>query len=59
MRKYLSMTLSLILAATVGLSACAEKKPGSPPPPPPANPAENVAPAAPIRPAAPAGGTSY
>ena len=57
MRKSLSMTLSLILAATIGLSACAEKKPGSPPSP--ANPADNVVPAAPIRPAAPAGGPSY
>jgi len=51
MRKYLSMTLILMLAATIGLSACAEKKP-EPPPPPPAAPADNAAPAA--APAAPA-----
>lgn len=61
MRKYLSMMLSLILAATIGLSACAEKKPESPSPPPPpaAKPAENAAPAAPTGPAAPAGGPAY
>jgi len=57
MRRSLSMTLSLILAATIGLSACAEKKPE--PPPPAAHPADNVVPAAPARPAAPAGGPSY
>ena len=56
MRKDLSMMLSLILAATIGLSACAEKKPEStlPPPPPAAKPADNAASAAPEAPAAPA-----
>lgn len=61
MRKYLSMMLSLILAATIGLSACAEKKPesSSPPPPSAAKPADNVVPVAPTGPAAPAGGSAY
>ena len=36
MRKHPSMMLVLILVATIGLSACAEKKP-EPLPPPPAN----------------------
>jgi hypothetical protein len=55
MRKYWALFLGLLLAATIGLSACAEKK--EPPPPPPAPPAapaaENAAPA-PAAPAAPA-----
>jgi hypothetical protein len=55
MRKHLSITLVLILAATIGLSACAEKKPETPP----AAPADNTAPAAPPAPAAPAGGSAY
>ena len=58
MRKHLSIMLVLILAATIGISACAEKKP-EPPPPPPAAPADNTAPAAPEAPAAPAGGSAY
>jgi hypothetical protein len=59
MRKYLSMMISLILAATIGFSACAEKKPESPPPLPAAKPADNAAPAAPTGPASPAGGPAY
>ncbi len=55
MRKHLSIMLILILAATIGLSACAEKKPE----PPPAAPADNTAPAAPAAPAVPAGGSAY
>ena len=54
MRKYLAMFYVLVLAATIGLSACAEqKKPEPPPPPPPAAaPADNAAkPAAPMAPA--------
>ncbi len=53
MRKYLAMMFVLMLAATIGLSACAEKKPEPPPPPPPAPaaPADNAAPAAPAAPA--------
>jgi len=57
MRKYLAMFYMLVLAATIGLSACAEqKKPEPPPPPPPAAapaaPADNaVKPAAPMAPA--------
>ena len=58
MRKYQLMMLALILAATIGLSACAEKKPVSPPPPA-ATPADNAAPAAPKASAAPAGGSAY
>ena len=42
MRKYLSMMFVLMLAATIGLSACAKKEEPPPPPPPPA-----AAPAAP------------
>ena len=52
MRKYLSTMSSVILAATIGLSACSEKKPESPPPA--AKPADNIAPAAPAGPAVPA-----
>ena len=55
MRKHLPMMLVLILAATIGPSACAKKKPE----PPPAAPADNAAPAAPATPAAPAGGSGY
>ncbi|MGZ8462289.1 MAG: hypothetical protein ACXW4I_05495 [Candidatus Deferrimicrobiaceae bacterium] len=51
MRKHPSMMLALILFATIGLSACAEKKPE---PPPAAKPADNAAPVAPAAPAAPA-----
>jgi hypothetical protein len=54
MRKYVAMFYVLMLAATIGLSACAEKKQEPPPPPPaPAAPAaENAAkPAAPAAPA--------
>jgi len=47
MRKYLSMMFALLLAATIGLSACAKKE--EPPPPPPPPPA--AAPAAPAMPA--------
>ena len=36
MRKYLSMMFVLMLAATIGLSACAKKEEPPPPPPPPA-----------------------
>jgi len=43
MRKYLSMMFVLLMAATIGLSACAKKE--EPPPPPP--PAPAAAPAAP------------
>jgi len=46
MRKYLSMLFVLLLAATIGLFACAKKEEPPPPPPPPA--------AAPAAPAAPA-----
>ena len=55
MRKYLSMMFVLLLAATIGLSACAEKKvePPPPPPEPAAAPADNAAKAAPAAPAAP------
>lgn len=51
MRKYLAMFYVLVLAATIGLSACAEQKKPEPPPPPPAPaaPADNAA-----KPAAPA-----
>ena len=35
MRKYLSMMFALMLAATIGLSACAKKEEPPPPPPPP------------------------
>jgi predicted lipid-binding transport protein (Tim44 family) len=56
MRKYLSMFFMLMLAATIGLSACAEQKKEPPPPPPPA-PAAPAAPMAPadnaMKPAAP------
>ena len=58
MHKHLSILLVLILAATIGLSACAEKK-TEPLPPPPAKPADNAAPVAPAAPAAPAGGSAY
>jgi len=55
MRKYLAMFYVLVLAATIGLSACAEQKKPEPPPPPPAAPAapaDNAAkPAAPMAPA--------
>ena len=54
MRKYLAMFYVLVLAATIGLSACAEQKKPEPPPPPPAPaaPADNaMAPAAPAAPA--------
>ena len=54
MRKYLAMFYMLVLAATIGLSACAEQKKPEPPPPPPAPaaPADNaMAPAAPAAPA--------
>jgi hypothetical protein len=52
MRKYWSLFLGLLLAASIGLAACAEKKAPPPPPPPPppaAAPADNAAapPAAP------------
>ncbi|MBP2668809.1 MAG: hypothetical protein H6Q80_1011 [Deltaproteobacteria bacterium] len=57
MRKYLAMFYVLVLAATIGLSACAEQKKPEPPPPPPA-PAAPAAPAdnamKPAMPAAPA-----
>ena len=54
MRKYLSMLFVLMLAATIGLSACAKKEEPPPPPPPPAAaPADNMAPAAPAAPMAP------
>jgi hypothetical protein len=55
MRKYLAMMFTLMLAATIGLSACAKKEEPPPPPPPapaaPAAPADNMAPAAPAAPA--------
>jgi len=55
MRKYLAMMFALMLAATIGLSACAKKEEPPPPPPPapaaPAAPADNMAPAAPAAPA--------
>ena len=55
MRKYVAMFYMLVLAATIGLSACAEQKKPEPPPPPPAAPAapaDNAAkPAAPMAPA--------
>jgi hypothetical protein len=55
MRKYLSMMFVLMLAATIGLSACAKKaEPPPPPPPPAAAPMDNMAPAAPAAPMAPA-----
>ena len=55
MRKYLSMLFALMLAATIGLSACAKKEEPPPPPPPPpaAAPMDNMAPAEPAPPAAP------
>lgn len=56
MRKYLAMMFVLMLAATIGLSACAKKEEPPPPPPAPAAPAapaDNAA-AAPEAPAAPA-----
>ena len=46
MRKYWSLFLSLLLAASIGLAACAKKEEPPPPPPPPppaAAPAENAA----------------
>ncbi len=49
MRKYLSMMFALLLAATIGLSACAKKEEPPPPPPPPA-----AAPAEPAMPTMPA-----
>ena len=52
MRKYLAMMFVLMLAATIGLSACAKKE-EPPPPPPAAAPADNMAPAAPAAPMAP------
>jgi len=55
MRKYLAMFYVLVLAATIGLSACAEQKKPEPPPPPPAAPAapadNAMKPAAPMAPA--------
>ncbi len=55
MRKYLAMMFALMLAETIGLSACAKKEEPPPPPPPapaaPAAPADNMAPAAPAAPA--------
>ena len=55
MRKYLAMFYVLVLAATIGLSACAEQKKPEPPPPPPAAPAAPAAPADnAMKPAAPA-----
>ena len=45
MRKYVAMFYMLVLAATIGLSACAEQKKPEPPPPPPAAPAAPAAPA--------------
>jgi hypothetical protein len=55
MRKYWALFLGLLLAATIGLSACAKKEEAPPPPPPPpaAAPADNAAPA-PMAPAPPA-----
>ena len=52
MRKYLAMMFVLMLAATIGLSACAKKEEPPPPPPPTptAAPADNIAPTAPIPP---------
>lgn len=57
MRKYLATFFVLMLAATIGLSACAKKEEAPPPPPPPPAaapmaPADNMAPAAPAAPAA-------
>lgn len=37
MRKYLSLLLGLVFAASIGVSACAKKE--APPPPPPPAPA--------------------
>lgn len=55
MRKYVAMFYMLVLAATIGLSACAEQKKPEPPPPPPAAPAAPAAPADnAMKPAAPA-----
>jgi hypothetical protein len=56
MRKYLAMMFVLMLAATIGLSACAKKEEPPPPPPPPAAapaaPADNaMKPAMPMAPA--------
>jgi hypothetical protein len=54
MRKYLATMFVLMLAAMIGLSACAKKEEPPPPPPPPAAaPADNMAPAAPAAPMAP------
>ena len=55
MRKYWALFLGLLLAATIGLSACAKKEeaPTPPPPPPAAAPAPGMdnAPMAPAPPA--------
>ncbi len=61
MRKYLALFFMLLLAASIGLSACAKKEeaPVAPPAPAaepaapaaPAAPADNAAPAAPAAPA--------
>ncbi|HEY7585886.1 MAG TPA: hypothetical protein VH866_05195 [Candidatus Deferrimicrobiaceae bacterium] len=53
MRKYWALFLGLLLAATIGLSACAKKEEPPPPPPAPpaAAPADNAAKAAPAMPA--------
>jgi len=42
MRKYWALFLGMLFAATIGLSACAEKKAPPPPPPPAAAPADNA-----------------
>ncbi len=52
MRKYVALFLGLLLAATIGLSACAKKE--APPPPPPPPPAVENAVPAPAPPAPPA-----
>ena len=44
MRKYFSLFVSLLFAASIGLAACAKKEAPPPPPPPPAEaPADNAA----------------
>ncbi len=44
MRKYMSLLLGLVFAASIGISACAKKEaPPPPPPPPPASaPSDNT-----------------
>lgn len=59
MRKYLALFFMLLLAASIGLSACAKKEEAPAPPAPaaepaPMPPADNAAPAAPAEGAAPA-----